>query len=239
MKRFSHLIALALLLGAAPALAATEQAEDAGTVKIAPHTSAPAATDSATLAKAEAAELARIETYLSGLTTVAADFLQVSDDGGTASGRMYLSRPGRMRFEYKPQDPGKPGSLLVADGTFINFYDANQRQTSNTTIESSLANFFLAKEIDLHDKVTVTALERGANTLELTLVDKKDPGQGSLILLFNDEPLQLRQWRTVDADGVGSMVTLLNPEFGGALAPKLFQFKDPNPVNPFEKNKPN
>lgn len=226
MKRMMTALTVAMLI-TGPAMAA----DDA--VRIAPQLRAADPSVPRKMTTEDVATLERIETYLNALSTVSAEFLQVSDDGGTASGKMYLSRPGRMRFEYKPVEPGRPGSLLVADGSFIHFYDANQRQTSDSTIESTLANFFLAKTISLKDAVTVTHLERGANTLEVTLVDAKDPGQGKLILLFNDEPLQLRQWRVVDGDDVGSTVTLLNPEYGRALAASLFVFKDPRPKSPF------
>lgn len=209
-----------MLLAAGPALAQ-------GEVRIAPQPPSAAPGAPARLGPSDAALLDKIDAYLNALSTVSAEFLQVSDDGGTASGRMYLSRPGKMRFEYKPVVPGEPGSLLVADGGFIHFYDANQKQTSDATIESTLANFFLKKTISLKDGVRVTRMTRGANTVEITLVDAKDPGQGSLILLFNEQPLQLRQWRVLDGEGAGSTVTLLNPEYGGALSANLFVFRDP------------
>ncbi len=42
---------------------------------------------------------ARIETYLDGLRTLKANFLQVAPNGATSQGTVWLERPGRMRFQ--------------------------------------------------------------------------------------------------------------------------------------------
>ena len=46
------------------------------------------------------ADLARIETYLNALRSLKANFMQVAPNGGISAGNAWLSRPGRMRFEY-------------------------------------------------------------------------------------------------------------------------------------------
>ncbi len=63
------------------------------------------------LSEADRTDLARIEAYLNGLTTMQARFLQFSSDGCYAEGHIYVERPGRMRIEYDPpnHDPGGAG----------------------------------------------------------------------------------------------------------------------------------
>ncbi len=53
-------------------------------------------------ARASAAEtddaktIARVERYLNAITTLRADFIQVADDGSTAKGVPYITRPGQI-----------------------------------------------------------------------------------------------------------------------------------------------
>ena len=47
---------------------------------------------------ADKRDLGRIEDYFNGITTLQARFLQLSPNGRTAEGNLYISRPGRLRF---------------------------------------------------------------------------------------------------------------------------------------------
>ena len=47
-------------------------------------------------------DLKRVEKYLESLSTLKSEFLQVSSNGSVASGKLYMSRPGKLRFEYDP-----------------------------------------------------------------------------------------------------------------------------------------
>src|SRR5581483_11319994 len=91
-------VALALLLLAASGAA--------------PGVAAPAPRPAAVTAE-DRADMQRIEQYLNGIHTLSGRFQQFSQDGGTAGGAVYVSRPGRMRFEYDKPTP----ILIVADGT--------------------------------------------------------------------------------------------------------------------------
>ena len=64
-------------------------------------TAAAAAAEVAHLSEAARADIARVETYLNRLRTLKGRFLQVASTGSLAEGTVYLSRPGRLRFEYE------------------------------------------------------------------------------------------------------------------------------------------
>ena len=59
-----------------------------------------------------AGDLARVEDYLNGLTTLKADFVQINPDGGTVTGELYYERPDKMRLDYDPPSD----ILIVSDG---------------------------------------------------------------------------------------------------------------------------
>jgi len=166
------------------------------------------------------ADLARIETYLNSLTTLEARFLQVSSNGAVASGRLWMQRPGRMRFEYDPPSP----ILLVADGTFVIYHDKQLKQTSHIPLGSTPLGILLAERVRLEGTVTVLGLQRGAGELRVTLARAGETGAGTLTLVLSDSPLQLRQWSVVDAQGQEVRVTLQDARSGGRFDPGLFRF---------------
>ena len=68
---------------------------------------------------------------------------------------------------------------------------------------------------------------RTPGAVEVTLQETKDPGKGTLTLVFEDRPFQLRKWRVVDAQGLTTEVALLNPRAGVQFAQDFFYFKEP------------
>lgn len=198
-----------LILAAFVALAVTPAS--AATARLAP------------LTPQDKADLARIEQYFDGVHTMQSKFLQFSDNGGMAAGRVYLSRPGKMRFEYDP--PTK--LLLVANNGILAYYDLMLQQESNVPLSATPLSILLSQKVSLMGDVTVTKFERDAGTIRVTLQQTKDPSQGTLTLVFSDRPLQLKQWTVLDAQNITTKVTLIDPQFGPRLDGKLFTFINP------------
>jgi outer membrane lipoprotein-sorting protein len=169
------------------------------------------------------ADLDRIETYLNGITTAESDFTMVSPDGQVSRGRFDLSRPGKLRFDYAEPK----GNLLVADGDYIVYWDAQQKEASNEPISDTPAAFLLKPHISLTDGLKITAFDHAAGMIRVTLVEVKEPGAGSVTIAFTDEPLELRSWRITDAQGQPTDVTFSGWHVGVPLDPGLFHFQDP------------
>ncbi|WP_417803556.1 LolA family protein [Thalassospira lucentensis] len=163
----------------------------------------------------------KIENYLANITTIRADFVQISSDGGTAEGKLYMQRPGKMRFEYNP--PAQ--ILLVSTGSDFIYYDKEINAPTYFDIDETPAGIILAKNISLSEKVKIVDYRRTAETIRVELVRKSDPGAGSVTLVFAENPMQLRQWIVTDPTGIQTTVTLFNAEDGVSLDPELFKFK--------------
>lgn len=188
-------------------------------------TNAPvAATPVATEAATSPADLQRAESYLQTLKTVKARFAQTNPDGSVSKGTFYLSRPGRLRFEYDAPIT----DFVVADGFLIHFYDGVAKQASNAPIGQTLADFLLRKKITLSGDVKATRVRRGGGLLQITLVQVNDPGAGSLTLGFTEGPeYQLKKWRVVDATGAITEIDLSEFQPNVTLAPSLFVYNSP------------
>ena len=104
----------------------------------------------AALPSAHADDIARIEAYLNGLTTVRSEFVQTNPDGGRVTGEFYYQRPDKMRLDYDPPSP----ILIISDGWWVIYYDRQLEQVSHLTIGSTPLGFLLADEIRLSGEVT-------------------------------------------------------------------------------------
>ena len=192
---------------------------------------APASLHAITLDAAAWSDIRRIETYLNGLTTLKARFVQRTDKGQVDSGMFYLSRPGKMRFEYDPPSP----ILLVADGLFLIYVDHNLQQISHVLLSSTPASVLLADVVTLTEKHDVIAFDRGESQISIGLAEKDDPDKGSIRFYFSERPLRLRHWLIRDAQNVEVSVSLFDSERGTTLAAELFHV-DPNLFDQSDRN---
>jgi outer membrane lipoprotein-sorting protein len=170
------------------------------------------------------ADIEKAEAYLNGVTTLKAHFLQVSPDGGTTEGTVYLSRPGRLRLDYDPPSPIE----VVADGNFLIYYDKQLKQVSYVGLESTPAGVLVRPKVKLDaDDLKVTKVGHPPGILTVTVIKAAEAAQGRITLVFTESPFQLRQWQVTDAQGQVTTVSLFDAQTGLALDKDLFFFKDP------------
>lgn len=175
-------------------------------------------------AAADAADVARAENYLNSIHTLKARFFQVAPNGATSGGQAWMERPGRMRFQYDPPAP----FLLVAGHGVLVFYDSQLKQTTNIPLGSTPLGILLQENLRLSGALTVTNVTRLPGQLQITVLRTSSPGDGSLTLIFADNPLALRQWIVLDQQRQETRVTLVDVQLGGTFDQKLFQFVDPS-----------
>lgn len=176
------------------------------------------------------ADIARVEAYLNQLTTLKSRFVQIASTGNLANGTFYLSRPGRMRFEYDPPTP----VLMVADGTWLIFQDLELEQVSHLPLSRTPLGVLVDETVKLSDKLDVLQVDRGPKVLRVRMRMKEDPDAGEVQLIFSEAPMMLRQWVVTDAQEVQIRVTLQNIVFGVPLSDDLFRL----PVEVDKENDP-
>jgi len=166
-------------------------------------------------------ELQRIAAYLNNIRTMTAQFQQVAHNGGVSTGRLWVARPGRMRFEYDPPTP----IALLADSESVYYWDKELNQTSKYELRQTPAWFFLRDPISFGGDAVVTAFERVGGMIRVTIVESARPEAGSLTLVFSQNPLALRQWTVIDQQGKSTSLALSGVQFGVALDPRMFQYQ--------------
>lgn len=172
-----------------------------------------------TLNAAQQGLVRRVETYLNGITTLQSTFFQQASTNEFAEGQIFLSRPGKMRIEYKAPNP----ILIVATGDFLSYIDKELKNVTHIPVNDTPAAFLLNGNIRFDPKRVAfyeAAEEDGA--VFLTVGERADPFAGRLTLIFRTNPLSLRKWSVVDAQGTITDIVLTDPFYGGQIDPKLF-----------------
>jgi outer membrane lipoprotein-sorting protein len=163
--------------------------------------------------------LKRIEAYLDSIKTMQAEFLQISSNGESASGEILLARPERLRIEYAPPTP----VLIVANGKYLSYMDTELKQVNHIPVEDTPAAFLLRKNFSLAGgDLALTNFEQGGNSIRVSMVQTKDPLAGELTLVLTDEPMVLRKWSIVDAQGIVTDLTLINARFDFPISDNRF-----------------
>jgi outer membrane lipoprotein-sorting protein len=186
----------------------------------------PALAASAPVSAADQALLTQVQNYLNSLTALTASFLQVAADGSTRTGKAWIQRPGKMRFEYDPPDP----QLLVAGFGLLVYHDPELDQTTNIPLSATPLGILLANHVVLTGGVTVTNIERDPGEDQITLIRTGKANEGSLTLVFGTAPLELRQWIVTDAQAKQTRVSLYDVTPGGPFPDSLFTYQGSSPI---------
>ena len=169
------------------------------------------------------ATIDRLQQYLSGLTTIISDFTQTAPDGTLTSGKFFLERPGKMRWQYNPPTP----ILMVSNGSELVYYDYELEQSSHIPLDQTLIGFLAQEHIRFDKMVGIVELSVQTGAIRITLAQREKPDDGELMLEFSDSPLLLRNMVIRDATKQVTTVSLNNARFGLKMDSELFVFHEP------------
>jgi outer membrane lipoprotein-sorting protein len=157
------------------------------------------------LSKAEAVE--RLNAYFNGFSTLQGDFIQFAADGRRFEGKLYIQRPGKMRFEYRP-----PVTMeVIADGTSVAIRDRKLATQDLYSIGQTPLKFLLKEQMNLEKDTIVTGVSTKGDILSLKLEDRSTLGGTSKITLnFDLAANALRQWVVIDPQGYETSVSVYN-----------------------------
>lgn len=163
--------------------------------------------------------VAKANDWLNRSDTYTADFEQVAADGRKSEGKLYVQRPGRMRFEY-----ASPATMeIVADGTTISIRDRKLHTQDLYFIKQTPLKFLLKNDIDLARDTTLTGVESNPKSVIISIEDKATFGGTSRIrLVFDPRSFALKQWQVTDPQGYETLVTLHNIDYKAQPDPSLF-----------------
>ena len=177
----------------------------------------------AALKPADQFALQRVQSYLNSIHTMVSKFDQVAGDGATATGTIYLQRPGHMRIVYGPPHP----ILIVATNGEVYYYDAKLGQVTWVNLDETPAWFLLQNFVELGGDIQADGVQHTPGALRVTVSEAKHPDRGRVTMVFTEQPFELRQWTVLDAQNKTVTVTLDSPQFGVPINPQMFNWQPP------------
>lgn len=168
---------------------------------------------------AQAIPLAEISRYFNSFQTAEGEFTQINPDGSLSTGRLFIRRPGRVRFEYDPPE----ASLVMAGGGQVAIFDGRSNTGPNQyPLRQTPLNLILEQNVDFENRRMVVGHSSDGSTTTVVAQDPENPQYGSIRLVFSADPTELRQWVIRDDSGAETTVILGNMQFGGSLSARLF-----------------
>ncbi len=175
----------------------------------------------AKLASQDAAALVqKANAWFNANPTLIGDFTQVGADGKRSSGKLYVQKPGRLRFEY-----ASPATLeIVADGTSVAVRDRKLATQDEYFISQTPLKFLLKAQIDLAQDTKILDVASSGGAATISIEDKATFGGTSRIkLTFDSQTSELKRWVVLDPQGFETLVTLSNLDLKRKPNPELFK----------------
>jgi outer membrane lipoprotein-sorting protein len=171
------------------------------------------------LTSAQADALERMTQSLNALEHMAAKFVQVGPDGSRLEGRVYLQRPGKVRFEYNPPE----ATRVISNGLFVAVQDSKLNTLQKYPLAATPLKLILARSVDLNRDARIVNIMAQPDFATVTVEARGGDAPGQLTLMFDGESYALKQWTVTDAQGLDTSVALLDINHPESLPARLFR----------------
>ena len=164
--------------------------------------------------------ITRINSYLSSVQQLNGKFVQVGPDGSRTQGDFYISKPGRVRFEYDDPSPIE----LIADGQSVVVRDRRLATQDVYPLSQTPLRFLLSDKVDLMKDASLTAVYADDVFVTAVLEEKNGiVGTSRLMIMFNAKDMQLKQWTVTDPQGYDTTVAVYNLDTSKTPDPAMFR----------------
>lgn len=162
--------------------------------------------------------LVKVQERLGRIQTLRARFEQQDLVNHTLKGTFYLSRPGRLRFEYDPPAP----FLIVANGSALIYEDASTQQANFFPLNVGPAALLLSPKISFKEVGHIECVEEDDQRITVRVFNSN---VGHLTFFFDQLSGMIQGWTTIDAQGNTIRVTFSDVQENGSVAEHLFRFQ--------------
>ncbi len=175
-----------------------------------------------------ASELQQVESYLNNIQNLSTKFIQETSEGNISEGKLFLSRPGKMRVEYN----GQPKILIIVNDSVLAYTDVELDETSYLGTNTTPASFLTRSNISFSAKdVEITNIKKSDNQIKISVMKKNRKEAGEFSVIFSTNPLKFIKMEVKnDLDQITS-VTLKDPDFSKPISSNLFVIKNKNLPN--------
>jgi outer membrane lipoprotein-sorting protein len=146
--------------------------------------------------------------------------VQIGPDGRRTRGRLFLQKPGKVRFEYEPPNPVD----IIADGSRVVIRNSQLNTQDSYSLSQTPLRFLLADRIDLFADTNVVAVTTDDGVVTV-VIEEKQPfvGTNRLSMVFDPKDFKLRQWTITDVQGYDTTIAVSNLDSNKRPDPNLFR----------------
>ncbi len=168
----------------------------------------------------QAAAIQKVSGYFNDLENLKGAFLQTDPDRKQMRGKFFVKKPGRFRFDY-----GAPSlKVIISDGRWLAIQDHDLNTEDVYELDNTPFRLLLREDVDLMRDAHILDVQEAADVILITLQDKDPDAPGRITLFLTKEPeLALKEWVTIDAQGLETRVQLSNLVTTEDLDPDLFK----------------
>ncbi len=162
----------------------------------------------------------RVNGYLTGMQVLSGKFVQVGPDGRKTQGNFYISKPGKVRFEYDDPSPIE----LIADGQSVVIRDRKLATQDVYPLSQTPLRFLLSDKVDLMKDSALTAVYAD-EVFTTVVVEERNGivGTSRLMIMFDAKNTQLKQWTVTDPQGYDTTVAVYNLDTSRRPDPNMFK----------------
>ena len=172
------------------------------------------------LSPEQRAIVARVNGYLSSVAVLSGKFVQVGPDGGRTQGDFFISKPGKVRFEYDEPSPIE----LIADGTSVVVRDRRLATQDVYPLSQTPLRFLLSDRVDLTKDTQLVAVNADDVFITVVVEEKNGiVGTSRLMIMFSATDMQLKQWTVTDPQGYDTTVAVYNLDSSRRPDPSMFK----------------
>lgn len=173
-------------------------------------------------AGAQSVDASPVEAYLRALRSAQGRFRQTNPNGSVQTGRFFLAKPGRIRFEYD----APAGAMVIADGINVAVFDPkSNRGSQRYPLSRTPLSLLLRENLSLTEPGLVQGAVRDAGGMHLTVVDPRAPDEGRMVMTFSEDPVALRRWVITTQAGQRTEVELTDMRTDVDLSRSLFNIE--------------
>jgi outer membrane lipoprotein-sorting protein len=162
----------------------------------------------------------RVNSYLSSMQILSGKFVQVAPDGRRTQGTFYISKPGKVRFEYDDPSPIE----LIADGQSVVVRDRRLATQDVYPLSQTPLRFLLSDHVDLLKDTSLVAVYADDVFITVVVEEKNGiVGTSRLMIMFGAKDMQLKQWTVTDPQGYDTTVAVYNLDTNRRPDPNMFK----------------
>ena len=172
----------------------------------------------------------KIFSYLENFSTLKSDFVQINNNGSILTGKILLSRPGKIRIEYN-ENP----LVVISDGKKVATVNKKLKNVAFYSLNDIPIKMLLYNDFEL-EKVKILNYREKDNNLFLNLTEKKFAEEGFVEIIFEKNPFQMKKWTVISNDQSKTEVLLNNLEFDLKIKKNKFDISEEDPRNQLWRN---